>query len=595
MNSFSRIFAVLLLISLTVVVVFTVFGSLPSSVSLPHRSEFTASGEEETSIAAGETTTKNSDLQVQTETAATTTSSPSPPPPQISSSSTLSFSHGFINLNFPSDISRITSFCASLLLHSNKKDPAFIINSKTGVRFIPSAGTNAVQIATCPIDKATPGYRRLHATTKNFISSSSSSSSKICKSTIDVALVGDLFRPQHTMQFLFSLMGVVALQSELNLYEAQVPVFVNVMRYADIGSAKDFCRKKNAHFELLDLLGPVRDENASPMIYLFRDAEWKQYTIQAPPLSLQISGKYPIASTCFTPTQEKLLQLTDDVEGVVITTTEQKTSPKNDDEDSIAASLNDEDNVCVKRIVWGSIPVRIPGQRIKTDANLKPKYFQDFRSRIIQRWLKPQNNNNNNNSPSYSGHILLVRRRKENGRFLHQDLKMAQIVKESLEFLDSSSQNDNNDENDSSSSSPKKSSSSPTKIEIVPVEWENMKIRDQLRLVVNARAMIGVHGNGLTWACFMREGSFILEFSSSIHKRNEVFEGINIANAGNIAPACGMKSLSLRAPWVESEKTGKDAPPFRPHHKWKLVDIEPGEREFKAVETFVKSNGTKYT
>merc|ERR1719197_402853 len=103
-----------------------------------------------------------------------------------------------------------------------------------------------------------------------------------------------------------------------------------------------------------------------------------------------------------------------------------------------------------------------------------------------------------------------------------------------------------------------------------------MNLHDQLRLIVYARAIIGVHGNGLTWACFMPLNSFIIEFSSSINKRNEVFEGINIANAGNVAAACGMKSLCLRSSWEESALT-KDKV-YNPSHKWKMVDITPTSR-----------------
>ena len=428
----------------------------------------------------------------------------------------------------------------------------FAVSGAGGLRVCAraSAAAPTVLAPTCPIDSFKRSARPLH----------SSTTCGDCAKSFDLALAGDLYRPQHTMQFLFSLMGLVALQTSLDLYSAAVPVFVNVMRYGSVGSAAEFCRANFAHFELLDLLSPTND------VYLYRDAEWHAHTIDGADLADQ--GPRRIATACALPVPRQSTTAT---------------------------------QFCVRKVVYGSIPVRLPGKKYKADPNLKPHHFQHFRARMISQWdigspppppppSPPPSSSSSSSSPSPDAgsfdvggggsgggglldrdgaalpYILVVQRRAANGRQLLQWRRVADVVQRAMQNL----------------------TRGTVKYGIRLVHWEGKALREQLHLAIHARAMIGVHGNGLTWACFMPERSFVIELSSSIPKKNEVAEGANMYNAGNIAPSCGMRSLSLRSAWVESA-TSTTVPN---HHRWKAVDILPGERELSAIKTFIESHAS---
>jgi hypothetical protein len=136
------------------------------------------------------------------------------------------------------------------------------------------------------------------------------------------------------------------------------------------------------------------------------------------------------------------------------------------------------------------------------------------------------------------------------------------------------------------------------------VRWEGRSIREQMAVSLHARAMIGVHGNGLAWTCLMpgpvpitpphhvvpatAPMTWVFEFSSDIRQRNEVTPGVNTTNAANIvAPSCGLYSLSLWCPYEETQRSRAGSP----HRRWKNVDVRAEEQQLLKVQRFIRSGG----
>ena len=79
-----------------------------------------------------------------------------------------------------------------------------------------------------------------------------------CKGT---ATLGIIERPQHAMQFLFSLMGIMAMQDELEIHPSTTHAHVAVMSYGLVGTYDDLMdRHRFPHIELLDLLSTKQVE-----------------------------------------------------------------------------------------------------------------------------------------------------------------------------------------------------------------------------------------------------------------------------------------------------------------------------------------------
>jgi hypothetical protein len=114
----------------------------------------------------------------------------------------------------------------------------------------------------------------------------------------------------------------------------------------------------------------------------------------------------------------------------------------------------------------------------------------------------------------------------------------------------------------------------------VVVDWEGMKLGDQLRLAMNANAIIGVHGNGHVWDCLMPSGGLMIEISSDVGTRNEVGSGYNRRNVGNLAGLCPIESFSFRVKSIENAHS-RVAPPS---HVWKEVDLEVSDLQLQKLQ-----------
>lgn len=202
--------------------------------------------------------------------------------------------------------------------------------------------------------------------------------------------------------------------------------------------------------------------------------------------------------------------------------------------------------VCHERLTVGSLPQRIPGRYANLPPSmLAPKHYAALRQRIARRI-------GHDDDALSSRYVLLVERRTP-GRLLLNALDVATVVRDR------------------------------TRVAVRTVSWEGMPLAAQLRLAAGAAGMIGVHGNGFAWACVMRPGAFVVELASSIVEHNEVREGRGVMTAGNVAPACGLPSLSLLCPWEESNSSAA-APQ---HRRWKEVNIVASQGVLRRMAKFI--------
>lgn len=202
--------------------------------------------------------------------------------------------------------------------------------------------------------------------------------------------------------------------------------------------------------------------------------------------------------------------------------------------------------VCYKSAVYGGVALRIP--RVRVQGPIRPAHFIEMRRRMITRY-----NLTVLDDPKDFYAIVVVRRKQKRRLVLNNDELVATIRRD-------------------------------VGVAVKEVDWEGMPLRDQLQLAINAFMVIGTHGNGHVWDCFMPQNSGMVELSSQLKRRNEVVEGRNAPNAGNIANLCGIQSISLRCPFAHNEYS-KVAPPSR---TWKELDLTVGEREMALIVKFLQ-------
>ena len=137
-----------------------------------------------------------------------------------------------------------------------------------------------------------------------------------------------------------------------------------------------------------------------------------------------------------------------------------------------------------------------------------------------------------------------------------------------------------------------------------------------LEIAMSTDVMVGMHGNGLCWACFMSSATsesmnpfttsgakdaeahfsdddnhhkhkypLMVEVTSDIGNRNEVKEGVNVKNVGNLAgTVCPVTSLSIAGSAVENSfsKAASEG------HKWKEVDVVLSPPSLRKITSFVQ-------
>jgi hypothetical protein len=157
---------------------------------------------------------------------------------------------------------------------------------------------------------------------------------------------------------------------------------------------------------------------------------------------------------------------------------------------------------------------------------------------------------------------------------------------------------------------PKRSSSEQVDIslaalpEVVPA---------MLDVSLNTDVMLGMHGNGLCWACFMSSYTsqalnpfgrgepfphpssmptsntkhkypLMVEVTSDVAFRNEVAQGVNVKNVGNLAgTVCPITALSIAGTAVDNKYSRSTAE----GHRWKEVDVSLNRHALRKITSFV--------
>lgn len=318
--------------------------------------------------------------------------------------------------------------------------------------------------------------------------------------------VGILERPQHAMQFLFSLLGVTAMQDSYGFNTTRDIAAVAVATY---GQFQQFADVKDLHryphMELLQLLS----ERGVAVVH---------------------------------------------VPGVGFATV--KPPEPKDSWIRPPAHIDSEFPLCFGLGLFGSLPARVLHYKKQESHRhaIRPHHFTNFRDRLIRHFAIPVVED-----PRHRN-VLIISRAKQKRRLIVNEQALVKLV-----------------EGIGMGYAP------------VVVDWEGMPLRDQLRLALNANAIIGVHGNGHVWDCFMPEGSLMIEISSTIQERNEVKGGRNRRNVGNLAGVCPIESYSFLCEAVETEFSLR-APATR---KWKEVNVVVSELQLRRMQEVLREHRDK--
>jgi hypothetical protein len=312
-------------------------------------------------------------------------------------------------------------------------------------------------------------------------------------------VLGVLERPQHAMQFLHSLIGVVAMMRRHGFDASNTSVDVAIVpygRFQTIADVRDV--RRFPHMELLPLLS------------------------------------------------DRGLRIASGPRGSGL-----RTISPNDGATSNA--LSDATTRCYQSLLIGSAVVRMlhykRQQRWRHEAEAQD--FIDFRQRLIQHFRLHEERD------WRKRHALIVSRAKRRRRLILNEDELIGAVSLVGEGF-----------------SPK------------VVDWEGMPLREQLQEAINSNAIIGMHGNGHAWSCFMPNGSWMIEISSNIPMRNEVASGRNRRNVGNLAGVCPIESHSFRSPAV--------ANPFSVAafhtREWKEADVRLHSLQLRVIRDLLRGH-----
>ncbi|CUG93080.1 Hypothetical protein, putative [Bodo saltans] len=326
-----------------------------------------------------------------------------------------------------------------------------------------------------------------------------------------------LERPQHAMQFLFSLFGAVAMQSSFGFDPNTDVAVISIVSYGQFATWEDLWRwDKYPHMELLQLLSK-RGVAVVGQRHALKDLE-------------VVTGSG---------TGDALLRGTPSSRSVVhLTGPWIKWNVSGQGPPPLPCSA--------KTALFGGLPARMLHYK-KREAHrhaIHPWHFTMFRWRALEHFgiaevLDPRER-----------YAIVVARLKQKRRLiLNHDTLVKTVASVGVGYRP------------------------------VVVDWEGMKLEDQLRLALNANAIIGVHGNGHVWDCLMPSGGLMIEFSSDIGTRNEVGSGYNRRNVGNLAGLCPIESYSFRVRGIENAHS-KGAPSS---HVWKEVDLEVSEQQLQKL------------
>lgn len=312
------------------------------------------------------------------------------------------------------------------------------------------------------------------------------------------AIIGVLERPQHAMQFLFSLVGLFALQKKYNLTVENSVSYLTIISYgkfqnwSDVGDVERY-----PHMQLAHVLTPSR------VIY-FREPK--------------IRGTLPALS----------------------------------DAERRQFSLFPQSAECIPEAYVGAVVLRMATRR--NVHQIEPHHFTYVRERLAVFY-------NLTLEMDIERRLVILVQRTKHGRRLIENQAVLLTELHKVGFTN-----------------------------IIQVDWEGMPLRDQLQLALNAHLIIGMHGNGHAWNCFMAPGSYMLELSSDILQGNEVKEGLNYRNAGNLAGLCPIQSLSLRFRAIPKNFSAT----VSTHHRWKEVDIMIEEgRNLELVKKFFNESANR--
>ncbi|CUG93081.1 Hypothetical protein, putative [Bodo saltans] len=331
-----------------------------------------------------------------------------------------------------------------------------------------------------------------------------------------------LERPQHAMQFLFSLFGAVAMQSSFGFDPNTDVAVVSIISYGEFATWEDLWRwDKYPHMELLqllskrgvavvgqrhaikdlDVISPTsRSPHHASSFMRGRASSRSVVHLTGPWIKWNVSGQGPPALPC-----------------------------------------------AAKTALFGGLPPRVMHYKKRETHRhaIHPWHFTMFRWRALEHFgiaevLDPRER-----------YAIVVTRLKQKRRLiLNHDTLVKTVASVGVGYRP------------------------------VVVDWEGMKLEDQLRLALNANAIIGVHGNGHVWDCLMPSGGLMIEFSSDVQKKNEVAAGHNRRNVGNLAGLCPIESYSFRSKSVQNAFSLEAAR----KNIWKEVDIELSHEDLDAVK-----------
>lgn len=311
-------------------------------------------------------------------------------------------------------------------------------------------------------------------------SSSSSRQRVTCRGSVVISMIE---RPQHAFQFLFSLVGIVAMQERYGLYPENSTTAVTLMSY---GPFQEWRQSTSyPHLELLNVLGSA----AHPVMFFTWPKEKSSFGTIAIPPQTNNGG---------------------DVSG----------SPCR----------------CFESAVFGSLPTRILHYR-KQRAGIhvhpsRPEDWTELKRRVYRHYHL-------NEEPDPLKRVVLLIVRKKQQRRLILNLADVEAVVKQVGFS------------------------------VVQIDWEGMPVAKQLEWIAKATAVIGMHGNGHVWNCFLPRASLMIEYSSDVASHNEVAEGKNVRNVGNLAQLCNdLESHSFRATAVPNKFSLAS-----PSREWKEVDV----------------------
>lgn len=331
------------------------------------------------------------------------------------------------------------------------------------------------------------------------------SANKLSSCGYDAASIGVIERPQHAMQFLFSLLGITAMQDSFGFDYRRHLAVIAISSYGRMSSWSDVGNyARYPHMELLQLLS-----KAAVLVISQRRSMPELQTITPPD-----NATVWIRSSNSRPTRQ-------DAALPVLCT--------------------------IPFALFGSLPARmLHYKKYQLDRHaIRPVHFTNFRWRLFEHFELREV------TDPWERYAIIVVRRKQKRRLVLNHDALVSVV-----------------------------SSVGQGYRPVVVDWEGMPLKEQLQLALNANVVIGMHGNGHVWDCFMPSGGLMIEFSSDISLRNEVAAGKNRRNVGNLAGLCPIESYSFRCQAVHNAFS-RQAPSS---HTWKEVDVELSELQLLRVK-----------